>query len=58
MNQNKELFNGGYVTFGKTDLSEQTYHYFSTDHQGNVRAVFNESGAIEQSIVPVQRKGA
>ena len=44
------LFNGGYVTFGKADLSEQTYHYFSTDHQGNVRAVFNESGTIEQSI--------
>ena len=46
----KVLFNGGYVTFGSTDPAEQTYHYFSTDHQGNVRAVFNESGAIEQSI--------
>ena len=39
-----------YVTFGNTNPAEQTYHYFSTDHQGNVRAVFNESGAIEQSI--------
>lgn len=46
----KVLFNGGYVTFGKTDLSEQTYHYFSTDHQGNVRAVYDEAGNIEQSI--------
>ena len=46
----KVLFNGGYVTFGNTDLSEQTYHYFSTDHQGNVRAVYDEAGNIEQSI--------
>ena len=46
----KVLFNGGYVTFGKTDLSEQTYHYFSTDHQGNVRAVYDEKGNIEQAI--------
>ena len=41
---------GNYVTFGNTNPAEQTYHYFSTDHQGNVRAVFNESGTIEQSI--------
>ena len=50
MKQNHLLFNGGYVTFGNTDLSEQTYHYFSTDHQGNVRAVYDEAGNIEQSI--------
>ena len=50
MKQNHLLFNGGYVTFGKADTSEQTYHYFSTDHQGNVRAVYDEKGDIEQSI--------
>ena len=46
----KVLFNGGYVTFEKADTSEQTFHYYSTDHQGNVRAVYDEKGDIEQSI--------
>lgn len=39
------LFDGGYLTFsGDSAL----FHYYITDHLGNVRAVVGESGTVEQ----------
>ncbi len=43
----KILFDGGYCTFAG-NLSQPTYHYFTRDHLGNVRAVVNQDGTIEQ----------
>ena len=43
----KYLFGGGYCTF-TTATGQPTYHYFTCDHQGNVRAVVRQDGTIEQ----------
>lgn len=43
----KYLFDGGYCTFTSA-TGQPTYHYFTRDHQGNVRAVVNQNGTIEQ----------
>ena len=37
-------FGGGYCTFDGTCQ----FHYYDRDHQGNIRAVVNQSGTIEQ----------
>ena len=39
----KVLFDGGYISAADT-----SYHFFITDHQGNVRVVADASGAVEQ----------
>lgn len=41
----KYLFSGGYASL---DASTPMFHYFTTDHLGNVRAVNNEDGTLEQ----------
>ena len=41
----RTLFDGGYITYSGTTPQ---YHYFITDHQGNIRLVANESGTAEQ----------
>ena len=43
----KYLFDGGYCTFTSA-TGQPTYHYFTCDHQGNVRAVVRQDGTIEQ----------
>ena len=43
----KLLFEGGYCTF---ESSTPTFHYYSKDHLGNIRAVTDENGKIEQAI--------
>ena len=43
---NRILFDGGYVTFSK---QQPVYHFYLTDHQGNVRVVADAQGNIEQT---------
>lgn len=40
---NKVLVDGGYIT-----ASDMRYHFFVTDHLGNVRVVVNDAGVVEQ----------
>lgn len=40
------LFDGGYVTFSN---KQPVYHFYLTDHQGNVRVVADAQGNIEQT---------
>ncbi len=42
------LFPGGYVTFRNDSIEHPEYHFYITDHQGNVRVVANQDGTIEQ----------
>ena len=42
---NRILFDGGYVTFSN---KQPVYHFYLTDHQGNVRVVADRHGNIEQ----------
>ena len=42
------LFPGGYVTFRNDSIEHPEYHFYLTDHQGNVRIVANQDGTIEQ----------
>lgn len=42
------LIPGGYVTFTNDDINQPEYHFYLTDHQGNVRIVANQDGTIEQ----------
>ena len=42
------LFPGGYVTFRNDSIECPEYHFYITDHQGNVRIVANQDGTIEQ----------
>lgn len=46
----KVLFSGGYVTFYAGNLSSPLFHYYSSDHQGNVRVVYTEGGQLEQVV--------
>ena len=41
----KFLFEGGYCSFDSDGIS---YHYYDRDHQGNIRAVVNSDGTVEQ----------
>ena len=41
----KYLFGGGYCSFDSDGIS---YHYYDRDHQGNIRAVVNSDGTVEQ----------
>ena len=51
------LFDGGYITFPDTTVNEVTianinkpqYHFYFTDHLGNVRVVTDAEGNIEQT---------
>lgn len=43
---NRILFDGGYVTFSN---KQPVYHFYLTDHQGNVRVVADAQGNIEQT---------
>ena len=40
------LFDGGYITFSK---QQPVYHFFLTDHQGNVRVVASADGTLEET---------
>ena len=40
------LFDGGYVTFSK---QHPVYHFYLTDHQGNVRVVASADGTLEET---------
>ena len=42
------LFPGGYMTFTNDDINQPEYHFYITDHQGNVRVVANQNGEVEQ----------
>ena len=42
------LFPGGYMTFINDDINQPEYHFYITDHQGNVRVVANQNGEVEQ----------
>ena len=42
------LFPGGYVTFRNDSIEHPEYHFYLTDHQGNVRVVANQNGEVEQ----------
>lgn len=41
-------FDGGYMDFSNDSLNTPQYHYFTTDHLGNIRAVFDDNGTVEQ----------
>lgn len=41
------LIDGGYVTF--TNNKQPVYHFYLTDHQGNVRVVADENGTVEET---------
>ena len=43
---NRILFDGGYVTFSN---KQPVYHFFLTDHQGNVRVVASADGTLEET---------
>ena len=40
------LFDGGYITLDTNNTPQ--YHFYITDHLGNIRAVVNENNAIEE----------
>ena len=40
------LFDGGYVTFSN---KQPVYHFYLTDHQGNVRVVASADGTLEET---------
>ena len=40
------LFDGGYVTFSN---KQPVYHFYLTDHQGNVRVVASADGTVEET---------
>ena len=42
------LFPGGYVTFRNDSIEHPEYHFYLTDHQGNIRVVANQNGEVEQ----------
>ncbi|MBR1656539.1 MAG: hypothetical protein IJ698_09040, partial [Prevotella sp.] len=42
------LFSGGYVTFRNDSIEHPEYHFYLTDHQGNIRVVANQNGEVEQ----------
>ena len=42
----KVLVDGGLIT-----AADMRYHFFVTDHLGNVRVVVNDAGAVEQVIL-------
>ena len=42
------LIPGGYVTFANNNVNQPEYHFYITDHQGNVRVVANQNGEVEQ----------
>ena len=42
------LFPGGYVTFRNDSIECPEYHFYITDHQGNIRVVANQNGEVEQ----------
>ena len=42
----KYYFSTGYLALGNTGSG--TFHYFAKDHEGNVRAVVNQDGTVEQ----------
>ncbi|MFA4047027.1 RHS repeat-associated core domain-containing protein [Prevotella sp. PCHR] len=44
---NRILIDGGYVTF--TNNKQPVYHFYLTDHQGNVRVVVDENGTVEET---------
>lgn len=44
----KVLFMGGYASL--EDSNTIQYHYFTQDQQGNVRAVFDDEGKVEQCL--------
>ena len=44
---NRILIDGGYVTF--TNNKQPVYHFYLTDHQGNVRVVADENGTVEET---------
>lgn len=44
----KVLFMGGYASI--EDSNTIQYHYFTQDQQGNVRAVFDDEGKVEQCL--------
>lgn len=44
----KVLFLGGYASMDTGDAIK--YHYFTHDQQGNVRAVFDDNGKVEQIL--------
>ena len=42
------LIPGGYVTFANDNINLPQYHFYITDHQGNIRVVANQNGEVEQ----------
>ena len=42
------LIPSGYVTFANDNINLPEYHFYLTDHQGNVRVVANQNGEVEQ----------
>lgn len=42
------LFLGGYITFRNDSIQCPEYHFYITDLQGNIRAVANQNGEVEQ----------
>ena len=42
------LFPGGYITFRNDSIQCPEYHFYITDLQGNIRAVANQNGEVEQ----------
>ena len=42
------LIPGGYVTFTSNNINLPEYHFYITDHQGNIRVVANQNGEVEQ----------
>ena len=42
------LIPSGYVTFANDNINLPEYHFYITDHQGNIRVVANQNGEVEQ----------
>ena len=42
------LIPGGYVTFANNNINQPEYHFYITDHQGNIRVVASQNGEVEQ----------
>lgn len=46
------IYDGGYVSvayYSPSDVSYLSYHHYVKDHLGNIRAVVNDSGSVEQT---------